>query len=360
MKKLKLFIVLTIVSTTLFLGCTPPNTPNAEEVNVNIYFVLDGANVINEFAFKSEKNKSYTDLELFEKALANDATLKDYVTKNPTKENKVGTEDIKFTIELIKNITSNMKFKIEEVSIDGLEAAFKLIPSDNNQYYQVDIMSKWKFEKEFAGQKDSLYAFDVYWWKFVAENSGKDWLDVMKQFVYKGDQVFQSYETLGVKALQWNSDYIFYYYGIDYNTGKRTTDVNVHQFRTKAPTPSNNQFTVNISNVYSNGIKGTITTTNSDTYLVRCESKRYVDYYMNATEPIEDMKPVDFMIWKIVYANYEDNKAAGLFHSGNFNIERSTQKLASPNTDYYLIVVGFKDGLTTEVKLVPFKTLPKE
>lgn len=353
-KKNVLSFIAILFVMTMLVGCKEPNkptptpTPTPTKVKVTVTFVFEGANV-KDYSFQSDKNKSYTDKELLDMVIPTDASLKEYEAKTPTKEKKVGTTDEKFKVELAKQVVG-LTFNIEEVSNDGIECSVKVTPSNGESFYYVDMISKYLAEKKWGGV-NGLYDMDVKWWNFLAENNGNDWKDVMAERVYSGEKTFHSRDNLHKKMLYWDHDYYVYYYGIDKATGNQTTATQVMNLHTKKPTPSDNQFNFTMNQIYKDGVDANITTTNNDPYIILCDRKRYVDQFVNKTDTL-GVPAMDYMIFELL----DDTNTQ--IYNGNTHITRETLNPRRPNHDYYIIIAGFKNGLTTEVKLIPFKTAP--
>ena len=101
-----------------------------------------------------------------------------------------------------------------------------------------------------------------------------------------------------------------------------------------------NKITVEIGDVYYNGVDVKVTTTNNDLYFVGSEPASYFKYFADNEEMLKS--------W---FTDIRDN--ADLQHRGNAEFKKTVKK---PDTDYYLIVVGYNGGPSTELQLIPFHT----
>ena len=140
--------------------------------------------------------------------------------------------------------------------------------------------------------------------------------------------------------MTWDSDYVITVYGIDYDDASPLTETYVTNFHTLKPTPSDNNITVELGDVYYNGVDVKVTTTNDDLYFVGSETAEYVNYFLNN----------DAMI-KAWFEDVHEN--AELQHRGNAEFMKTVKR---PDTDYYLIVIGYNGGPSTELQLIPFHT----
>lgn len=234
---------------------------------------------------------------------------------------KVGTgEEDMFDI-VVNNITSS------SVSV-------KITPKDQNMYYSWMLHTKEHYDEAIEKNGD-MNGYDNAWWNWVATQYGTTWEEAMRNEIVQGVTDIPKSDWL-----LWDSDYVVTVYGIDYNDGSALTKTMVVPFHTLVPEPSDNQISVEIKNVYSDGVDVKITTTNNDTYLVGSESASYVNFYQQNGNFLQK--------W---ISDVHEN--ASLLHNGDDEFKKTVKKA---DTDYYLIVVGYDGGPTTEVQLIPFHT----
>ena len=235
---------------------------------------------------------------------------------------KVGTgEEDMFTITL-SNITCN-------------NVGVKITPKDPNMYYSWATYTQERYD-QIINQYGDLNGFDNAWWNFVAEQYGISWEEAMQ-----GDLSSGVTNEPQSEWLYWDSDYVVAVYGVDYNDGAPLTKITTAAVHTLAPTPSDNVITVELGTVYRDGVDVTVTTTNDDTYLVGAERADYVNYYAS-----------NEALMKAWLSDVHDN--ATLKHNGDDSFKKTVMRA---DTDYFLIVVGFNGGPTTNVQLIPFHTL---
>ena len=139
----------------------------------------------------------------------------------------------------------------------------------------------------------------------------------------------------------WDTEYKVYCYGIN-DDGELLTDLYLKDFRTPAPVPSDNQFTIKIEKIYSDGADVKITTTNNDPFFIDAQRKKYFDAYYNGDDDafmrklISDMQCVN-----------------GLIYNGSQTVRVTCQQ---SGTEYVLLVCGYNGGPTTQLHKINFTT----
>lgn len=234
---------------------------------------------------------------------------------------KVGTGEEDMFDVTVNNVTCN-------------NIGVRITPKDMNMYYSWDIYTKARYE-DIIDQYGDLNGFDHAWWNFVATQYNVSWEEAMHGGLVQGETVRSQSDWY-----LWDTDYVVAVYGIDYNDGSALTPTTVKEVRTLAPTPSDNVITVELGDVYRDGVDVKVTTTNNDTYFVGAERADYINYYTSNEELLR--------AW---FSDVYDNPT--LQHSGDDEFKKTVKKA---DTDYYLIVVGYDGGPTTEVQLIPFHT----
>ncbi|MBQ9178038.1 MAG: hypothetical protein IJ140_03490 [Prevotella sp.] len=222
------------------------------------------------------------------------------------------------------------------VSLSNLSTNYvniKITPKNPEMYYSWILHSKEHYDQIIATSGD-MNTFDLSWWNFMSEQTGASWDECMHMDLSKGVTDERS------EWMTWDSDYVITVYGIDYNDASPLTETYVTNFHTLKPTPSDNNITVELGDVYYNGVDVKVTTTNDDLYFVGSETAEYVNYFLNN----------DAMI-KAWFEDVHEN--AELQHRGNAEFKKTVKK---PDTDYYLIVIGYNGGPSTELQLIPFHT----
>lgn len=265
-----------------------------------------------------------------------------------------------------KPVTSEpkeFKLAITPVSIGSIDATIKVTPSEGNEdkYYVAYIFDADAFERN--GGMEKIHEWQKSWWN---RSGDADFHTNMMAKLIKGEKTFDiTTEFPEIVMMKWDCDYVFFAYGVDTVTGDPTTDVFVYDFHTpKGSKQSDNQFTVTIESVAHDAVVARITTTNNDPYMVRCErTTSFVDSYRNKpeTELLGGQKPLDAMIYHIMESYYKKmlyETGTGSFpvYQGDKLFTRDDQILLSANRGYTMIIVGFDEGPTTEIKYVDFTT----
>ena len=129
--------------------------------------------------------------------------------------------------------------------------------------------------------------------------------------------------------------------------GNCTTDVYETQFTTDDVTPSDNVLSCEVVKTYSNGCDVKVTASNNDPYIVEAQPKAAWDKYLsnNGNDAVKAAS-------EILRVSYSD--ADNYTVTGNYE---GKKEVGSSNTEYVLIVCGYDSGVTTDVQVVPFKTL---
>ena len=246
---------------------------------------------------------------------------------------KYGTEG---EAEMLKVKLENAGTEMFTVELNNLSANYvdiKITPKNPEMYYSWLLHTKEHYDQILAKEGD-MNTWDLAWWNFKAEQTGQPWSDCMHSDLSKGITDEQSV------WMTWDSDYVVTVYGINYDDASPLTETYVTSLHTLKPTPSDNKITVEIGDVYYNGVDVKVTTTNNDLYFVGSEPASYFKYFADNEEMLKS--------W---FTDIRDN--ADLQHRGNAEFKKTVKK---PDTDYYLIVVGYNGGPSTELQLIPFHT----
>ncbi len=251
-----------------------------------------------------------------------------------------------FSTNDIDSITFDNNEQAFDISIGQIEngsVTYTINPkSDKVTTYFQDILSKNKFDAESAKPENggSIMGFDKAWFEWMASLYGTTWLDEMKLNLKEGE--YTTTTDPGSIYLRWNTDYVVYCYGFNAD-GTATTDVETKVFKTPAPVPSTNEISAKIDKVTSNSFVATVTTTNDDPYFITAQSKENVDKFDND----------DDLAYSLVSYNYD---SPTFWQSGSLTTNEADFAYLQSDTDYVLIIFGFKDGPTTAIQKIPFHT----
>lgn len=239
---------------------------------------------------------------------------------------------------------TDLTFDVEFNHISLEEGSIIVTPSDKNATYVYGFRSRADYDQAVS-DAGTIMDFDVAWWEFMASYTGGTWVDAMQQSLSTGDQVVD--QAVEYPFMRWDTEYVFYVYGRD-SEGNVTSELYTESLFTNSPAKSENTFTVDIKEIFTNGVNATITTTNDDVYFVTLQKKSYVQWFQdnNAMEDMQFNLLRDFA-----------GQVGRCFRSGDSEITLDHFNYCSSNSDYYIIIYGYDNGPSTEVTLIPFKTL---
>lgn len=235
---------------------------------------------------------------------------------------------------------SEAQFSITVDDISWGDARVTITPSnaDMRYYYYCMPMSK---VNTLQGGINGIMKFDYDFWQMQADMYGMTVNEVIQEQLTSGTQTFRTSEISGMAM--WNTESMVYCYGMD-GEGNVLTPLTYQRFTTSKPIPSNNTFDIQITNVTPTSVEATITPSNNDRYFIAVQRKKFVDFYAEKT---------DTMAYSLLSNNYNNPDA---FATGVHQVKKEDFTL-NGNQDYFLIVFGVNNGLSTPVKMVPFKTL---
>ncbi len=239
------------------------------------------------------------------------------------------------------------EFKIEVSNVMKNSAMITFTPKDPNMTYYPFLVSE-ETRQLMIEKYGEVRKADLEYNRYLAEQGGYD-LDFWLGFkLVKGTKVLSSFDILNVD-LEAGTKYYAYCFGMNAD-GTFTTEVYEQTFTTETIKPSENQITCEVLQEYSDGCDVKITTTNNDPYMVCSQPKA---------------------VWEQKLAEFNNDKAAAvadifrISYGGQANdyTMQGSQESTKINcgytgTDYVLLVCGYDGGITTDVQVVPFKTLP--
>lgn len=233
-------------------------------------------------------------------------------------------------------------FAIEVLDKTPINATVSITPSDNTTTYYFDVVSKATFEK-YATAK-------AYAKKVVSE---------LKAYCEEMNYTLADVLSTGVKEYRFlgllpNTEYYTFAFGVDAD-GTITTEVVTLPFTTlEEVVDATMTFEVKVSDVSANSAHVAVTPSNSvATYYFDVVSKAELERYTDAKAYAK----------KVVASIKEYNDFYGISLAWNLSAGADGYQfdatMVAPNTDYYAFAFGVTiDGtITTEVTLVPFKTL---
>ena len=245
-------------------------------------------------------------------------------------ENNGPNAPLSFTIQL-SNITSS------SVKMD-------VVPSNNTDTYFFDVVEK-SVLSHYASL-ESFVADYISQLKDIYEQHGMTLGEILSQgpdsWEYEVGQLFS------------NTEYYAFAFGLTAE-GVITSEVAMEPFTTleEIPAgPSDNEFSVTVSNVTDTGALVSVTPSNNDTYYFDVIEKEVYDMYTDKKEfAAEYIAEIKALFEAYGYSLGE------VLSSGNDAY--SFEGYLEPNTAYYAFAVGVSTSgvITTDVAAVPFTTL---
>lgn len=233
-------------------------------------------------------------------------------------------------------------FAIEVSDKTPINATVSFTPSDNTITYYYDVVSKATFEK-YATAK-------AYAKKVVSE---------LKAYCEEMNYTLADVLSTGVKEYRFlgllpNTEYYTFAFGVDAD-GTITTEVVTLPFTTlEVVVDAEMTFDLKVSDISANGVYVAVTPSNSvATYYFDVVSKEELERYADAKAYAK----------KVIASIKEYNDFYGISLAWNLSAGADGYQfdatMVAPNTDYYAFVFGVttEGTITTEVTLVPFKTL---
>lgn len=229
-------------------------------------------------------------------------------------------------------------FVISITDITGDNANISITPKDLTMPFYYCAVTASAYDKGIENY-GSTPAADQAWWAWIAGMYNMTWQEVMKEQRRTAVQQFTLKDE--IMSPIWDTEYKVYCYGIN-DDGELLTDLYLKDFRTPAPVPSDNQFTIKIEKIYSDGADVKITTTNNDPFFIDAQRKKYFDAYYNGDDDafmrklVSDMQGID-----------------GLIYNGSQTVRVNCQQ---SGTEYVLLVCGYNGGPTTQLHKINFTT----
>ena len=234
------------------------------------------------------------------------------------------------------------------IGVDGITKTYASVtftPKDNTMKYYYSVVSESE-RQQMIEKYGSLREGELEYIKYSAQSSGFDlseWLGyVLAQGPTTKDtrDIIQSSLTPGTK-------YYAFCFGLN-TDGTFSTEAYEQEFTTEAVVPSNNVITCEVVKTYSDGCDVKVTTTNNDPYMVTTQKASVWEKYLSQANG--DKKLAARELIRVSYSGNADSYTK----TGNQEFKVST---SSSDSDCVLIVCGYDSDITTDVQIVPYKTL---
>lgn len=227
-------------------------------------------------------------------------------------------------------------FTIKMTGITTTDAVMSITPSDDNVPYFYAALTVEEYESTVVDDK----GLDEYMSEYLAavmEFYGVDMSAAIEKNTTKGPVTDTFSGTLSP-----GTDYYAFAFGLN-EQGRINTQVSRERFATEAVKPSDNKFTVTVSDITSGGGIISLATTNSDTYIIE----------VLFTQDVKDI--ADAAIVSKLETLYE-GRLPLFVKQGDLELNGEGQ--LQPDTDYTVVVFGYDGGFaTTPITRKSFKTL---
>lgn len=217
-------------------------------------------------------------------------------------------------------------------------------PSEDVEYI-LGVMTKEDFAP-YAEDIESLVAARVEEWKETAQeyqDMGYDdpWQYYLKNEQRSGERTYSvKYDSL--YNMSWDTEYVVYCFGMD-DEGEQTASVAVKEFRTEAPVPTSNTFTITIGETTKTSVEFTVEPTTDDPYYVTIESVDVLaPYGPDKEQSYEDMV-------RYLTPEYDMTIEKRTFTGKQTITNSDLGKSVNSFKTYRVVVWGFENGPTTDV-----------
>ena len=271
---------------------------------------------------------------------------------DPAKNYEACTEltKVKFTTEAFEKL--NVTFEIE-TNVDGNTAEYVVTPSDNETIWYFYTIPTDTFDYYQSPDADNMSQdqFLLYCLQMQIDGyrgAGYDDNTILNALFHKGAL------TLQAKELNANTEYTNMVAGfIIEESGAITlaTDVTTSTYKTGNAKPVELSFQISVTDVETN--RAAIKIVPSDNSKTFCWMVAEYDGTSSAEEVMNEIVAINggwLNSGRMLYTGVQD------YTGGPGSAYK--YRLDAPDTDYYVIAFGYAGGITTEAKMVTFRTLP--
>ena len=296
------------------------------------------------------------DVEWISDATANEGVISFVVAANELEEARNATLNVEYngaetrTIEVAQAAMAVAPkpelatFTLEVSDITWNNASITVTPSDDVEYI-LGVMTKEAFAP-YTEDAETLVAARIAEWQETAQqyiDMGYDdpWQYYMCFEQRSGEKTYDvKYDD--IYNMDWDSEYVVYCFGMN-DEGEQTASVAVKEFRTAAPVPSNNTFTITIDAMTKSSVEFTVEPTTDEPYYVTIETVDVLAPY----GPDKEYSYEDLI--KYLTPDYDSTIEQRTF-SGKQTITNSDLgKSVNGFKTYRVVVWGFENGPTTDV-----------
>ncbi len=294
------------------------------------------------------------DVEWISDVTAQDGTISFEVAANEATEKRNATLSVEYTGAVARTIAVAQAAKSEEPKpelasftlevseITWNNACISVTPSGDVEYI-LGVMTKEAFAP-YVEDPETLVAARIAEWQETAEQYiGYDdpWQYYMVFEQRSGERTYDvKYDE--IYNMDWDSEYVAYCFGMD-DEGVQTASVAVKEFRTTAPVPSNNTFTITIDAMTKSSVEFTVEPTTDEPYYVTIETVDVLAPY----GPDKENSYEDLI--KYLTPDYESTIEQRTFAGKQTIANSDLGKSVNGFKTYRVVVWGFENGPTTTV-----------
>lgn len=247
------------------------------------------------------------------------------------------------------HVSSQTMLDIDIQRVTNRSCTYSITPADPSlRYYSLLRIQSGEYSVDgmvqHGSEEQNAYHFALDWWAFCAELYGMTWLDFMNQSGLTTGRTSATEEDLKT-----GSQYCIFAFALN-EDGTLASPVEVRKFTTGEPEQSDITFEVSIDEVNTTEAIFTITPSCDDPYFVSVQRASYVDWFV--TNDCVDTEMVQSLVSSFKPERYPEAYCHGTVTRSTSDFLASIRK----NEDYYVIVFGFDDGLTSYVSLTKFHT----
>ena len=298
------------------------------------------------------------DVEWISDVTAQDGVISFAVAANEAKDERNATLSVEYTGAETRTIAVAQaakskeptpepelaSFTLEVSEITWNNACISVTPSEDVEYI-LGVMTKEAFAP-YVEDPETLVAARIAEWQETAEQYIDMGYDDPWQY-YMGFEQRSGERTYDVKYdeiynMDWDSEYVAYCFGMD-DEGVQTGYVAVKEFRTAAPVPSNNTFTITIDAMTKSSVEFTVEPTTDEPYYVTIETVDVLAPY----GPDKENSYEDLI--KYLTPDYESTIEQRTFAGKQTITNSDLGKSVNGFKTYRVVVWGFENGPTTTV-----------
>lgn len=261
---------------------------------------------------------------------------------------KVGNEMGSMTVK----VTTQKAFDLTISNVTNTSCDYAIRPNDpaTRYYYNIRLAHGNEYSidsmDDYGSEEENLFHFTRDWYDFVAQQYGDcTWNEVLQQQLESGERVGSSREFYNI--LQPGTEYKLFVIGFDAD-GYLSTPVEVAAFTTTAPQPSDITFDITIDKCLSTDAQFTVSPSNNDPYLVCVQRASYVEWFMERDRLNDMAQPM--------IENFALDSRYPALQQGTATLRCSDFVNVRSGEDYYVIVFGYNDGITSDVSVKHFRT----